>query len=624
MTIRHLYRSKQLTTLLNRLGHCESHSFSVELGTSIAKSLEETSSLLTTQIVRQPSVPSLFHSEFYNFDQLVNTLTGSGSIHTAHGIMMQEIVSRESVAHGGTVESLPEMPRTKDRSLNLRIQEELPDCFIGTRKSPVIPVTYYLLPGSESSLEMAAFKDFFWVILRCDKTINEHCLPDWSGFVSATGNMPKRLTTIDYFPVINHPITEYNTVQECLRYAEEASKDVGQPFAITTFDLGVCMKAFPIIWNNPNEYRDHIVLIGTFHLTCAYLKMVGKKMAGSGLADVFLEAGLIGTGSIQGVLTGRHYEKAMHCHKVVLESLERLLIQSFLVKEETETFFDGLTEASNAKLKQLTEIPSRDVLSQCLNDLDIVACVNKFLTYKQMVREGHLGKTARFCLSYMDHIWLVLSLTRAVKTNDILLYADCLHRMTDIFFSFDGQNYARYMTFFTIFLANIDQSHPGARQLLERGAFSVARSFIPSNRCAVDKTMEETFMKHDKSRCGSGTSGSGVTGIAGNYDAYQRWVTHERSKYVAATLNMADMVSDSKCGTAHKDLRPSEKRKSEQDVCKTFARQLMLLRGFLIRFQSRTKNTSTAFRRGARVPAENENDILEAKAIGRNAKKTLL
>ena len=37
MTVRHLYRSKQLTTLLNRLGHCESHAFSAELETSIAK-----------------------------------------------------------------------------------------------------------------------------------------------------------------------------------------------------------------------------------------------------------------------------------------------------------------------------------------------------------------------------------------------------------------------------------------------------------------------------------------------------------------------------------------------------------------------------------------------------------
>ena len=63
MTVRHLYRSKQLTTLLNRLSHCECRAFSAELETSIAKALEQTSSLLNPQIVREPDVPSIFHSE---------------------------------------------------------------------------------------------------------------------------------------------------------------------------------------------------------------------------------------------------------------------------------------------------------------------------------------------------------------------------------------------------------------------------------------------------------------------------------------------------------------------------------------------------------------------------------
>ncbi len=96
--------------------------------------------------------------------------------------------------------------------------------------------------------------------------------------------------------------------------------------------------------------------------------------------------------------------------------------------------------------------------------------------------------------------------------------------MTPLFFSFDGQNYARYLSFFSVFLANIDNSHPGAASLIKRGAISVARSFIPGNRCAVDKTMEETFMCHAKSHAGAGTSAAGVSGVLTNYNAYQRWV----------------------------------------------------------------------------------------------------
>ena len=68
------------------------------------------------------------------------------------------------------------------------------------------------------------------------------------------------------------------------------------------------MKAYPLVWNNLTEYERHIVMIGTFYVTCVYLKMVGKKIAGSGLSDVLLEVGLTVSGSLNGVLKGKNYD----------------------------------------------------------------------------------------------------------------------------------------------------------------------------------------------------------------------------------------------------------------------------------------------------------------------------
>ena len=64
------------------------------------------------------------------------------------------------------------------------------------------------------------------------------------------------------------------------------------------------------------------------------------KMAGSGLSYLIFKAGLIGTGSMQGVLTGKHYDRAMHCHNIVLESLERVLLEQFLPREAMGNVFD--------------------------------------------------------------------------------------------------------------------------------------------------------------------------------------------------------------------------------------------------------------------------------------------
>lgn len=121
------------------------------------------------------------------------------------------------------------------------------------------------------------------------------------------------------------------------------------------------------------------------------------------------------------------------------------------------------------------------------------------------------------------------------------------------------------MSYFVMFLANIDWSHPGAGELLKLGALCVARSSVPGSRCAVDKTIEETFMKHAKSRGGAGGSGIGLSGITRNYKAYQKWArtTHER-KYLYATLGLAGMITDST--DSHKDLRLTEIKRGESFV----------------------------------------------------------
>ena len=69
----------------------------------------------------------------------------------------------------------------------------------------------------------------------------------------------------------------------------------------------MCIKAYPFIWKNPDFYDDHIVMIEFFHLICAYLKLIGKKMNKSGLADVVLKAGVMSVGSMNGVMSRKNY-----------------------------------------------------------------------------------------------------------------------------------------------------------------------------------------------------------------------------------------------------------------------------------------------------------------------------
>ena len=281
MSLRHLFRSKGLINLLHRLGHCESYEFSLELETALAEAVVTSSSTLSNQIIRSSTSASVFHSEFDNFDKLLNDMTGKGSIHTAHGIMLQEV--SDKTVDLPDKQDLPSLPRSKRRSLSLTHEPSLPDCYISLRRNPPCNNDHLEHHGGKQAINDSMKMNILWVMLRMLGVSEAKPVPGWTGFLSSTEKSPLRLTAIDYYPVINHPITEYKTVQECLRVAEEATKEVGQGYVITTFDLGVCMKAFPLMWQNPEKYRDHVILIGTFHLECAFMKMLGKKMKGSGL-----------------------------------------------------------------------------------------------------------------------------------------------------------------------------------------------------------------------------------------------------------------------------------------------------------------------------------------------------
>ena len=68
------------------------------------------------------------------------------SVHTARGIMLQDI---EGEHHGQLV--LSSMPQTGMQTLKIA-QEELPDCFITSRKSPNFHIFQSSISGGKEAL----------------------------------------------------------------------------------------------------------------------------------------------------------------------------------------------------------------------------------------------------------------------------------------------------------------------------------------------------------------------------------------------------------------------------------------------------------------------------------------
>ena len=143
-------------------------------------------------------------------------------------------------------------------------------------------------------------------------------------------------------------------------------------------------------------------------------------------------------------------------------------------RSETIKTISNNSQTAKIKLNEIKSSATKEKLNDCINDTGITGYIQKYCQFREDVANGALGKTAQFWVAYMNVVWLALQLHESVKRNDFLLYAELIHRMPDLFFAYNGHNYARYMTMFSLFPGNIDETHPGVIELLKLGAFSVA------------------------------------------------------------------------------------------------------------------------------------------------------
>ena len=436
-TVRHLYRSKQLTTILSRLGHCETYDFGLEIETALAKALDEVSTTLTPQIVTGEG-NEVFHLEWDNLNKITTNIHGSNVVNSTGGIMIQEL--KPGFAVSNKERTLPIYKRNTTRSLNVDVPETLAPLHIYNGVGPKFPEGAVFTPPA---INLGVFSKCLqeYQILSLARVVGssgeKQLVPGFGGLISATGVKPNRKSTIDYFFPINEPFTEFSVMKELLRRSEEATNEVGQAYVLNTFDLGGCMKALPLIWKFPEQYKKHVVIPGPFHTGMNYLGMVtGNKCKGSGYSEILLEAELVTTGCLNSVLKGKAYAKALFCLKTVSEAMQRLLFERFAEEEDVEA-------NSPVPLLNLVQNCNRENLDLVSQDPATLTILDKYTTYEDRVRNGHLGKTATFWMSVIEHARLLFMLQYAVKTNNFHLFHKCNGDMADLFFAYDGPNYSR-------------------------------------------------------------------------------------------------------------------------------------------------------------------------------------
>ena len=90
LTVRHLTGSAEVVTILNRYGHGQSYSRTLELETAMCNCVNSSDSVLPRSISRDNN--AVLHLCYDNFDLDEETPSGSGTTHSTHGIVIQELL----------------------------------------------------------------------------------------------------------------------------------------------------------------------------------------------------------------------------------------------------------------------------------------------------------------------------------------------------------------------------------------------------------------------------------------------------------------------------------------------------------------------------------------------------
>ena len=556
MSVKSVTGSKKMVQVLNRFGHCLSYNTLEEVETATAESIHEQKLACPPGTVVGEPVGLAFD----NFDEMTQTLSGANSLHDTMGILYQNVPATDEERNASAVvavatSSSRRQVKTGKRRRTLQSTDTELQPYRNTPKMTNFSyqnTAVYSLPDVSNKAHNC---DLVWMMSHA---IGNDVLPMWVGFNASiySDHLPKQ--DVRYMPNLRQPITNLEVVRETLLITQKCANETGQKYGIVSYDLGAAKPALQIQVTEKPEFDNIFIMLGPFHIEMAFFKAIGKLLSNSGGPEMLTESEVLATGSLNGFLTGKHFNRCKRLHPILALALEMLHFSSFLNsyphREETEALI------SNIQLTMGEEL-------QSALDSDVFkACTAAYEVFTQVTRTGGHGATAQFWRMYIDYIHEYHVLERAIRTNDIDLYTYSLTGLIGLFFATNHVNYSRWLTKFQLDLMNMDDSHPGLRQILEAGVFTVRRTEHPFSRCPVDLTVEQTINADAASRL------TGITSSTNNYAARLRWMLTKstRASFVSLLHEMAGLIVKENTTAL---LRPARIKRDDRDV-KTVVKQI--------------------------------------------------
>ena len=385
--------------------------------------------------------------------------------------------------------------------------------------------------------------DFTWLISRIlganDESVNERrtqMTPGWTAFNVLTVNNEIRRSAVGYLPAIPSSPTQMSTVYQLLLRSLAVANELCQESVVIVLDQAIYCKAQEILWKHKEQFSRVVLRMGAFHTCLTFLATIGRRFGDAGLADFTTEAGVLGSTAAAAVISGKHYNRAVRAHKIVMEALYRVLWRKF----ETHVICsheDGRATITTDLRERILALQMSGFSHSDFNSIAQSDALRRlFGLFSQWVSEFR-SPVSKLWVSYLDMVCLLLNFIRSSRIGDWKLHLRCIQKMLPWFFAYDRMNYSRYLSLYLCEMQALPKTHPEVHEQFLAGEFSVQRGENSFSQIPVDQTIEQTINRDSKTQ-------GGIIGFSQKAGAVQRWIltAHQRAEMRSISREMAGLT----------------------------------------------------------------------------------
>lgn len=300
LAMKSLTGSRRVVEILNRLGHSVSYHLVEEYETELANVIQDKGQLLPDGLVQAPGLCTAV--AFDNYDEICETLSGAGTLHDTVGICYQNLSGLNETVRDAEYNTHQDTIRPRfNRSFTFQQRSLEP-----YRKKPRMSQFVYdvaCVPRPHD-LTLLEYRDNLWMMC-----MESHPTPMWTGWnAKITVDVLPRQRVL-YLENITLPLTRTDVVLETMKIAQKIADECREEYMLVHYDLAIARPALQIQAAEAPRFDNLFIAFGPFHISLAFFGALGYLIDSSGGPEMLTESGVLASGSLNGFLSGRHYNR---------------------------------------------------------------------------------------------------------------------------------------------------------------------------------------------------------------------------------------------------------------------------------------------------------------------------